>query len=564
MRKKLVTYYRGLKVSTKLSGAFRFANILLIVISIFAVVALSSATLNMRSFYNNAYNSNITQLEMREGVQSAEKYLIWSLSTENKNKIEEYINASNANVDAVQDELEQLKKTFQNEQLLSETEADLEVFVSQQEEIVKNVLLGNYDKALELLNSTFVEASEQLQSSLEAIEEEAGNAAKRKYETTVFVAAISVIVILLIGIFAIVMTFVLTKVITRQVITPIGEIGKATEKLSNGELEIAIEYKSNDEFGELIQNFTSSCAMIREIIRDVDQWLAEMANCNFNYQSKKEAQYIGEFYNVLSGIKQMNQRMNEALHQIDDASEQVAMGAIQLADGAQSLAEGATEQAGAVEELTANVEEVAGIAQESAKVAYGAYEGVLASQKDAAQSQQNLQDLTEAMERINTTSIEIQNIIGAIEDIASQTNLLSLNASIEAARAGEAGKGFAVVADQIGKLATDSAQSAVNTKQLIEKSLVEIQTGNEITEKTVESLNAILETMKNFGEAAKGASEASNQQANMLKQVQMGIEQISEVVQTNSAAAQENSATSEELSAQSETLKEVVQRFALN
>ena len=558
MRKKLVTYYRGLKVSTKLSGAFRFANILLIVISIFAVVALSSATLNMRSFYNNAYNSNITQLEMREGVQSAEKYLIWSLSTENKNKIEEYINASNANVEAVQDELEQLKKTFQNEQLLSETEADLEVFVSQQEEIVKNVLLGNYDKALELLNSTFVEASEQLQSSLEAIEEEAGNAAKRKYETTVFVAAISVIVILLIGIFAIVMTFVLTKVITRQVITPIGEIGKATEKLSNGELEIAIEYKSNDEFGELIQNFTSSCAMIREIIRDVDQWLAEMANCNFNYQSKKEAQYIGEFYNVLSGIKQMNQRMNEALHQIDDASEQVAMGAIQLADGAQSLA------AGAVEELTANVEEVAGIAQESAKVAYGAYEGVLASQKDAAQSQQNLQDLTEAMERINTTSIEIQNIIGAIEDIASQTNLLSLNASIEAARAGEAGKGFAVVADQIGKLATDSAQSAVNTKQLIEKSLVEIQTGNEITEKTVESLNAILETMKNFGEAAKGASEASNQQANMLKQVQMGIEQISEVVQTNSAAAQENSATSEELSAQSETLKEVVQRFALN
>ena len=91
-----------------------------------------------------------------------------------------------------------------------------------------------------------------------------------------------------------------------------------------------------------------------------------------------------------------------------------------------------------------------------------------------------------------STSQEIQNIIGSIEEIASQTNLLSLNASIEAARAGEAGKGFAVVADQIGKLAGDSAQAAVNTRDLIEKSLQEIENGNQITEKTVAALNRFL------------------------------------------------------------------------
>ena len=563
MRKKLVNYYRSLGVGSKLSGGFRFVNVLLIVISVCAMVALLLSYWNMSNFYSNAYSSNFTQSKMREDVQGTEKFLVWSLSTTDTTKIERYVNESNAYVDSVSDRLTELKKTFQNDKMIADTEAKFEVFAKQQEEIVKNVLFDNYDKAFELLNSTYAEASENLQVSLEAVEEEANKEAESKYKMTLMLSVIGIVVILIIGLFSIIITLMITKVITKQVITPVDVLRKATEKLSNGNLNLAIEYNSQDEFGELIQNFTNSCAIMHEIIVDVDRCLSEMANCNFSYQSEKEERYIGEFRSILEGIKQMNLQMNKALHQIDDASEQVAMGAIQLADGAQSLAEGATEQAGAVEELTANVEEVASIAEESAKVAYSAYEGVLESQKDAAQSQQNLNDLTQAMERINNTSVEIQNIIGAIEDIASQTNLLSLNASIEAARAGEAGKGFAVVADQIGKLATDSAQSAVNTKQLIEKSLTETQVGNEITKKTVESLRTILDAMKAFGDAAKGASEASNHQATMLKQIQMGIEQISEVVQTNSAAAQENSATSEELSAQSETLKEVVQQFEL-
>ena len=167
------------------------------------------------------------------------------------------------------------------------------------------------------------------------------------------------------------------------------------------------------------------------------------------------------------------------------------------------------------------------------------------------------------MERISSTSMEIQNIIGSIEDIASQTNLLSLNASIEAARAGEAGKGFAVVADQIGKLAGDSAKAAVNTRDLIEKSLQEIENGNQITEKTVAALNEILEAMNSFEDVAKTSSTNSSEQADMLKQIEQGIEQISGVIQSNSASAEETSATSQELSTQSEGLKNLVGRFKL-
>lgn len=167
------------------------------------------------------------------------------------------------------------------------------------------------------------------------------------------------------------------------------------------------------------------------------------------------------------------------------------------------------------------------------------------------------------MERITDTSKEIENIIAAIEDIASQTNLLSLNASIEAARAGEAGRGFAVVADQIGKLAADSALSAVTIRELISKSLAEIETGNRIVENTLESISTVLANMEAFAGMASGAAEASKIQVDMLKQIEGGIEQISDVVQNNSAAAQETSAISEELSAQSVSLDEMVTKFVL-
>ena len=229
----------------------------------------------------------------------------------------------------------------------------------------------------------------------------------------------------------------------------------------------------------------------------------------------------------------------------------------------QALAEGATDQAGAVEELTATVESVSGIAETGAQTAADAYQNVLTAVDNAGKSREDLKALTDAMERISSTSMEIQNIIGSIEDIASQTNLLSLNASIEAARAGEAGKGFAVVADQIGKLAGDSAKAAVNTRDLIEKSLQEIENGNQITEKTVAALNEILEAMNSFADVAKTSSTNSSEQADMLKQIEQGIEQISGVIQSNSASAEETSATSQELSAQSEGLKNLVGRFKL-
>lgn len=556
-------FYRKLKVGTKLKYAFTTVIVTLAIAVVVSLVSIVKMNVDTYKFYKEAYANSTLQMEIRKDIQLVGKYILWSMTTDDASSTQSYSNLAQKYADQVGKNVTALEKSYNDKKKVAELKDAIEELKKQRAAVVELAKRNKNDEALALFNSDYNDTTEKIQDILVDIGKVASAEAKSQYTSARVTGLVSIILMILIGAGAVAFSTVIRTTITGIMLKPIQELEGAAEKLKAGQLDVEINYESPDELGKLAGNFRQACKTLEVIVQDTSYLLGEMAEGNFNVSSNNAQIYIGNFRQQYESISKLKHELSDTLTQINEASEQVASGSGQLAGGAQALAEGATDQAGAVEELTATVESVSGIAESSAESASGAYQMVRTAVEQADQSREELQALTNAMERISSTSQEIQNIIGSIEEIASQTNLLSLNASIEAARAGEAGKGFAVVADQIGKLAGDSAQAAVNTRDLIEKSLQEIENGNQITEKTVAALNKILESMNDFANAVKGASESSTEQANMLKQIEQGIEQISSVVQSNSAAAEETSATSQELSAQSEGLKNLVGRFKL-
>lgn len=345
---------------------------------------------------------------------------------------------------------------------------------------------------------------------------------------------------------------------------PLQQMSERLKTFAEGDLDSEFpEHDAKDEVAEMIEIAREMADNLNVIISDSGRLLNEMADGNFAIATDHEERYTGKFNDLLVGLRNMNGKINDSLHQVEETAEQVSMGSGNMAEAAQSLAEGATEQAGAVEELQATIADITANVEHTAADLQKSHADARKYADDADRSRDQMHAMVEAMQRISESSMKIENIISELEDIASQTNLLSLNASIEAARAGEAGKGFAVVADQIRKLAEQSAASAVSTRELIEGSIHDVEEGNKAVVLVSETLDEVIKGINDIADTSKSLSENSQSQATAMEQAEQGVNQISEVVQSNSAMAQETSATSEELSAQAETLDNLVRQFKL-
>ena len=373
------------------------------------------------------------------------------------------------------------------------------------------------------------------------------------------------IVIVAAGLAIAVVTTMIGKIITNSITEPVKQIDAAVASLRKGELSNVemLTYESEDEFGDTIRNLKEAMGILADYVREISVEVKAIAQGDLTRNGDDITDFLGDFSELKTSLLYILKRFNSTLTEISNLAEQVSSNSSEVENASKSLADGATEQAGVIEELNATIDTVVDMAEDTAKETQNASARVKASANKANEEKEKMNELLTEMEHITEISKEIGNIITDIEDIASQTNLLSLNASIEAARAGEAGKGFAVVADQIGKLAADSAKSAVNTRELIDKTLVEIEKGNTITRTTADAFNQIIADMESFAEIAQSTMEKANSQAESLEQIGKGIEQLSGVVQGNAASSEENTAISVNLAEGAAKMQDRVKIFKL-
>ena len=350
---------------------------------------------------------------------------------------------------------------------------------------------------------------------------------------TIGLVLLACVIVVIVGIF-----------ITAGIENNMKRISRKFGDVAQGDLTVTVSAKGHDEFQDLAGSATNMITNTKKLVNQVSNATGEL---------EVSAQNVGQASEL---IHEYSQDITRAIGEINEGMEEQSRHAQECVEKTDVLSNEMQEVSRVVERVEKLVDETEGMINKGMEIVQ-----VLGDR--AGETTKMTAKVSDSIESLRKESAIINSFVGTITEITEQTNLLSLNASIEAARAGEAGRGFAVVADQIGKLAEQSAQSAVNTRNLIGDTLEEIHAGNEAVDHASQTLSVIVDGVRKIAQDSEELTQIADTQADAMNQAESGVNQISEIVQSNSAAAEELSATSEELLAQSENMTNLVKQFKL-
>ncbi|MBI5545892.1 MAG: methyl-accepting chemotaxis protein [Deltaproteobacteria bacterium] len=343
--------------------------------------------------------------------------------------------------------------------------------------------------------------------------------------------------------------------LARRIALRLERLTLSADAVSLGDLRDDVAMGSHDEVG-LVE------ASLGRIV-DAQRAEVAVAKALANRDWTKDIPLRSDRDELGRSLQAMIQNVNAALVHTRLAADRVAASAGEISGASQSLSQGATEQAASLEEISSTMTQIASQARENAQQATKADQLTSNARSSASRGSADMGQLVTAMEGITSSSKQVAKVVKLIDDIAFQTNLLSLNAAVEAARAGKHGKGFGVVAEEVRNLAGRCAKAAQETTGLIDDSVKRIENGLAVAHRTAESFQAIEGEVLHASDIVKKIADASQEQSNSITETTKALGQVDQVTQRNSATAEQTASAASELAAEARRLQRTTHLFQL-